>query len=144
MNEPTRDSRAVEQAFYQAFEHCSLEEMRAIWLDHDSAACVHPGGPLLRGTARILSSWESIFAGASPPKIRHHEIQRIVTGDLAIHTVEELITPNGDDSDPTRIIATNVYQRTEAGWRMLTHHASLPMVPGPPEPEEEPTPTTVH
>ncbi len=128
MNESTEDSRSVEQAFYQAFEHCSVEEMSEIWLDHETAACVHPGGALLRGTPSILRSWASIFSGASPPQIRHNEIQRIVTGNLAIHTVEELITPNGSDDDPTRIIATNVYQHTEDGWRMLTHHASLPMV----------------
>ena len=143
MSDSTQDSRAVEQAFYQAFEHCSLDEMRAIWLDDESAACVHPGGPLLRGTTRILSSWASIFSGASPPTIRHNEIQRVVTDDLAIHTVEELIAPNGDDSDPTRVIATNVYQRTEAGWRMLTHHASLPMVAAD-ETEEPAAPATVH
>jgi hypothetical protein len=127
-DELSEDSRTVEQAFYQAFEHCSVDEMRAIWLDNDLAACVHPGGPLLRGTRSILSSWASIFSGAMPPRIRHQEIQRIVTGDLAIHTVEELITPGGSIDDPTRIIATNVYQRTDLGWRMLTHHASLPMV----------------
>lgn len=140
--ESTQDSRSIEHAFYQAFEHCSVEEMRDIWLDDDLAACVHPGGPLLRGTRSILSSWASIFSGAKPPRIRHNEIQRIVTGDFAIHTVEELITPGDSDDDPTRIIATNVYQRTESGWRMLTHHASLPMVVA--ERLDEPVSETVH
>ena len=34
------------------------------------------------------------------------------------------------NESPTRVIATNIYQNTPNGWRMLAHHASLPLVQG--------------
>lgn len=122
------DSATIEHAFYAAFAARDIEAMRAVWLDSDQAVCIHPGGPLLRGTEAVMQSWIDILSGASAPEIKHREIQRLAAGDLMIHTVEEAIRPADSDEPPTRLIATNIYRLTPSGWRMLTHHASLPVV----------------
>jgi ketosteroid isomerase-like protein len=128
MNDEANDSTATERAFYAAFAACDVEAMRLVWADSEETLCVHPGGPLLRGKDAVMQSWAEILGGASAPEVSHREIQRVAAGDLVIHTVEESIRPGDSDDPPTRIIATNVYRRTPAGWRMLAHHASLPVM----------------
>ena len=128
MNDDDVGARGTESAFYAAFADRDVKAMRRVWADDARALCIHPGGSLLRGTAAILQSWAEILSGAAPPEIRHHEIQRLAAGDLAVHTVEELIRPAHSGQAPTRVIATNIYVRTTSGWRLLAHHASLPLV----------------
>jgi len=128
MSNETADSAATEKAFYDAFAERDVDAMRRVWDDCAETLCIHPGGPLLRGIEAVMQSWSEILTGASPPEIRHREIQRVKSGDLVIHTVEEAIRPADSDEPPTRIIATNIYRRTPAGWRMLAHHASLPVL----------------
>ena len=43
---------------------------------------------------------------------------------IAVHSVHENFTVEGDARAQVPIIATNVYLRTAAGWRMIVHHAS--------------------
>jgi ketosteroid isomerase-like protein len=46
---------------------------------------------------------------------------------LAVHSVHEnFVLPGQAQSDarPVPVVATNVYLRTAAGWRMIVHHAS--------------------
>jgi uncharacterized protein (TIGR02246 family) len=128
MNEDDPGPSTIEQAFYAAFARRDAEAMRRVWADDARAVCVHPGGPLLRGTEAILESWQDILSGVAPPEIQHRQIQQVRSGELAVHTVEELIRPADSDQTPTKVIATNIYARTASGWRMLAHHASLPLV----------------
>ena len=51
---------------------------------------------------------------------------------LAVHSVYEHITVAGEARPRGPVIATNVYLRTERGWRMVAHHAS----PAPAAPSE--------
>jgi ketosteroid isomerase-like protein len=128
MNYPADSSEATESAFYAAFAKCDIAAMQQLWVQAENTVCVHPGGPLLRGNTEILQSWSEILSNSSKPDIRYREIQRLASGDLAIHTVEELIRPAESEESPTRVIATNVYINTPEGWRILAHHASLPLV----------------
>jgi hypothetical protein len=53
---------------------------------------------------------------------------------IAVHSVFENFSIEGAQSDarPAPIVATNVYLRAAAGWRMIVHHASpAPAQPGP-------------
>ena len=118
----------VEAAFYTAFSSLDIGGMRALWHDADAATCIHPGGEPLFGIEAVMTSWRDIFSGAAPPTIEYRLIQRHASGELAVHTVEERIGRAGGHSDVNRVIATNVYLHTAAGWRLLSHHASLPLV----------------
>ena len=53
---------------------------------------------------------------------------------VAVHSVHESITVAGEPRPRPPMVATNVYLRTAAGWRMIVHHAS----PAPGEPAAEP------
>jgi hypothetical protein len=83
-----------------------------------------------------MQSWAEILTGVTPPSIEIRLIQRLSANDQEIHVVEELIRAGGDAAAaPNRVIATNVYQRGPDGWRMLLHHASLPLMIKRREPE---------
>jgi len=43
---------------------------------------------------------------------------------VAVHSVHENITVAGEQRPRPPMVATNVYLRTPAGWRMVAHHAS--------------------
>jgi SnoaL-like domain len=57
-----------------------------------------------------------------------------------VHSVFETFTiegkPAGEQRPPPPIVATNVYLRTAAGWRMIVHHASPAPAQPPPAPRE--------
>lgn len=55
---------------------------------------------------------------------------------LAVHVLYENIALE-DRPEPARIIATNIFTREEAGWKMILHHASP--APRTDRPAEAPT-----
>jgi hypothetical protein len=61
---------------------------------------------------------------------------------VEVHSVHEVITIVGEEAARAPIVATNVYLRTAAGWRMVVHHASP--APGAAEAEEVPEPKLLH
>ena len=123
----------AENAFYEALERSDLEGMMAVWSEDEEIVCVHPAGQRLAGQAQVREAWRQMFAGG--PGMRVQVAQRVaVTGMMvAVHSVHESITVAGETRPRPPIIATNVYLRTAAGWRMIVHHAS----PAPREPDAE-------
>ena len=117
----------AENAFYEALERCDLEGMMAVWAEDEDVVCVHPAGPRLTGQDQIRESWASIFSGG--PRARVHITNQVAISGmmLAVHSVHENFTIEGQtrsDAVPLPVVATNVYLRTAAGWRMIVHHAS--------------------
>lgn len=120
----------AESAFYRSFQDLDLPLMEQVWSEAPAIFCVHPGGGLLQGKPMVMQSWRDIFTGAKRPSMVHHVLQTVTHGELAIHLVEELIRPSGNpDSEPTRVLSTNIYRQDNDGWHMLSHHASLPLMP---------------
>ena len=127
----------AENAFYEALERCDLEGMMAVWAEDEDIVCVHPTGPRLNGQDQVRESWANIFSGG--PQARVHITQQVAISAmmLAVHSVHENFTVEGEtrgDARPVPIVATNVYLRTAAGWRMIVHHAS----PAPGQPQSAP------
>lgn len=130
----------AQTAFYEAFERGNLEAMMAVWAESDDIVCVHPQGPRLMGFEAVRESWVQIFSGATQLRVRTIDMQKFDGQSLAVHQVVELLTAPSQPQGPTQsVCATNVYELTDDGWRMVVHHAS-PM----PEtaPAEEPPPPT--
>jgi uncharacterized protein (TIGR02246 family) len=117
----------AENAFYEALERCDLEGMMAVWAEDEDIVCVHPAGPRLTGQDQIRESWARIFSGGARARV-HITNQVAISGMmLAVHSVHENFTIEGQprsDAQPVPVVATNVYLRTAAGWRMIVHHAS--------------------
>jgi ketosteroid isomerase-like protein len=110
-------------AFYQAFETRDLEAMMATWADDEDVVCVHPGGGRLVGYDAVRSSWEQLFRSDARLGFRLDEIVVVETVGLAMQSaIEHVHTADGRLRGTA--IATNLFLRTPAGWRMVCHHAS--------------------
>ena len=114
----------AENAFYEAFERANIALMMAVWAETDDVVCIHPRGPRLTGFDAVRESWVQIFSGGSTLRVRTTEAKRFSGQALAVHSVIELVAPPGAESTPTAVFATNIYELTESGWRMVVHHAT--------------------
>jgi len=121
----------AENAFYEALERCDLEGMMAVWAEDDDIVCVHPAGARLTGQDQVRESWARIFAAGPRARVSISQQVAITGMMLAVHSVFENFSIEGvsrgqraEDARPVPIVATNVYLRTAAGWRMIVHHAS--------------------
>lgn len=131
----------AEAAFYEALERADLELMMAVWSEDEDIVCVHPGGPRLSGQDPVRDSWRQIFAGGA--RVRLHVTQQVtIAGSMvAVHSVHENFSLPGERKPLQAVVATNVYLRTPAGWRMVAHHGSP--APGSAEPAP-PAPKILH
>ena len=134
----------AENAFYEALERCDLDSMMAVWAEDEEIICVHPGGPRLTGQDQVRESWAQMFAGGATARLQVSNPVAISGMMLAVHSVHEIFTLPGakaGDPVPVPIMATNVYLRTAAGWKMIVHHASpapAQAAPAPAAPPEKP------
>jgi uncharacterized protein (TIGR02246 family) len=140
---PTPDD--AETAFYDAFERGDLAAMMAVWAAGDDIVCIHPQGPRLIGFEAVRESWAQIFAGGSQLRVRTTEARVFESQTLAVHTVIELVAPPGEHANVTSILATNVFELTDGGWRMVIHHAAPAPAEAQPRREEAAPPShTLH
>ena len=136
----------AEAAFYEALTKGDLDAMMSVWGDDDDIYCVHPNGARLSGVEKVRESWRQIFASGQTLRFQLREQQHVQGMMLSVHSVYEYITVTGETRPRSPVIATNVYLRTERGWRMVAHHAS----PAPataaadPEPRRATAPKTLH
>jgi len=136
----------AEAAFYEALAKADLEAMMAVWADDDDIYCVHPGGARITGMEQVRESWRQIFAGGQTLRFQLREQQQVQGMMLSVHSVYEQITVAGEQRPRGPVIATNIYLRTERGWRMVAHHASpAPATAGAePESRRAAAPKTLH
>ena len=124
----------AEAAFYEAFMKRDLEAMMAVWSDDDEVYCVHPRGPRITGVAQVRESWRQIFSSSQEVRFQVREQHLLQAMMVSIHSVYEHITAAGEPRARGCVLATNIYMRTERGWRMMVHHASPAPAVEPAEP----------
>jgi ketosteroid isomerase-like protein len=113
-----------ERAFYEALENADIDAVVDLWLEDDDVVCVHPNGPRLLGYAAVRASWSAILAGG-PLNVRGTSRKSLDTPTVAVHNViEEVLVREGSTQQVVSVLATNVYVKTSAGWKMVLHHAS--------------------
>lgn len=121
------DAESPEQAeavFYAAFEDGDLEAMARIWAHNGDVVCVHPHGPQLVGYDQVMQSWGNILDNTAGFRITVQVVNHYDEGDVSVRFVNETLVNEHGDAAPVTVLATNAYQRTESGWRMVLHHAS--------------------
>jgi ketosteroid isomerase-like protein len=134
------DVLAVEEAnraLYAAVETADLDAMSALWADGPDAGCavcVHPGWPPVVGRVHVLRSWALVMAGAPYIQFFLTDVRTCVVGDVAVLTcAENILTGVGGSADDRlaggQVVTTNVFRRTESGWRAMVHHASPVLAP---------------
>ena len=124
-----REVEAVNAAFYEAFETADLDTMQDLWLEDDETLCVHPGAMPIRGTGPINRSWALIMANTPYIQFFLTDVEVSVLAGVASVTCTENVLTGDDRTGPdafggARAVATNVFVRTEQGWRLWIHHAS--------------------
>lgn len=123
--------------FYSAFESLDADRMAEVWLRDPRIICIHPGWRKLVGWGAIMNSFERIFDNVFEMKFELGETEVMISADLAVVVVEENLTQHTyDGRTRSRVLATNVLQRTQGRWWMVSHHGSPVMAP--PESEEPP------
>lgn len=136
----------VNTAFYEAVERGDFEELSAIWLD-DEISCVHPGWPVLSGRGEVLRSYALIMANTEYIQFFLTDVKVTVLGDTALVVCTENTLSGGPAEEAGElgplvgqlIVATNVFRRTENGWRLWSHHGS-PVLAENGEEEDDETP----
>jgi ketosteroid isomerase-like protein len=116
------DSLQVEESFYQAFRNRSVDLMKDVWDKTDEVICIHPGSPRIYSFELIIASWEQIFSAKAGTMIEISDPVYKLQDDVSIHYVKETLSVN--DKPVASVYATNIYQQTEDGWKMVAHHAS--------------------
>ena len=126
--------RVANGAFYSAFESGDLDAMAEVWDRSDRARVTHPGWPTLYGWAKVLGSWEAIFANTEFIQFVLTEEHVLVVDQVALVTLDENIlqasgSPDGGAADTeelsgARVAATNVFEHDGTRWRMVHHHWS--------------------
>jgi len=132
----------IEAQFYEALQRGDIEALMAVWSDDEDIVCVHPGGPRIVGAAAIRATFDSIFANG-PISVHAEKLRTVNTGHCAVHNLMERVDISTDEGPNTAwVIATNVYIKTDQGWRLVAHHAS----PGSPRELQEVTeaPSVLH
>jgi hypothetical protein len=108
-------------AYYRAFRMGDDALMGRVW--HDGAiTCVHPGWPPIHGRAAVLASYRGIMSNPNQPEVACQDEQVFVTSDMARVICVEAVSG-------VRLIATNLFLRSGANWRMIHHQASLLTAP---------------
>ena len=111
--------------FYRAFEALDIAEMDRVWAHGEHVKCVHPGWPMLSGWEAVRESWARIFENTAEMRFSLSHVQAAVSSDLAwVTCTENILSDVGGRVSVTAILATNLFEREGAEWRLVHHHAS--------------------
>ena len=108
---------AANKGFYRAFAGRDVAAMAQLWAVRAPVACVHPGWPALSGRDAVLTAWQQILSNPASPRVRCHKEQVFLYGEVGFVICQELL-------EQGMLVATNVFVREDAAWRMVHHQAS--------------------
>ncbi|WP_078880557.1 nuclear transport factor 2 family protein [Kitasatospora purpeofusca] len=126
------------RALYEALENGDQEAVEDAWLgageadDKGGVVCVHPGWPVLRGRAQVTRSYMLIMANTEYIQFILTDEEVEVQGDVALVTCTENILSGGEAEEEGelgplvggKVVSTNLFRRTPAGWKLWSHHGS--------------------
>lgn len=125
----------MNNAFYEAVSHRSMEEMEQLWLRSPHVQCIHPGTKLIQGYDQVMSMWKEMFEGLKEEGGRNTvvlplDVKAHVRGSSAFVSCIEEVSGKGARTGGrrgiTRLSATNVFWKVPGGgWGLVHHHASL-------------------
>lgn len=140
MADDKQEVAKANEEFYRAFETLKIEEMEKVWAKNTEIQCGHPGWRVLRGWGPVMESWKRIFGNTPSMQFTLTDVKVEVRGEIAWVTLYENLTSSIQGQDySAAILATNVFQKTPEGWRMILHHGSS--VSQPPDEDDS---STVH
>ena len=140
MTEDEKSVREANENFYRAFESLDIKEMEKVWAQEKHIQCGHPGWRILRGWDAVMESWRRIFENTPAIRFMLTDVSIEVRGNLAWVTLYENLNSSLEgQSVSATVLATNIFEKGPAGWRMIHHHGSSVAQQG-----RETEPPTVH
>ncbi len=125
LKERIEEVTRANQDFYAAFESLDIARMDRIWAHQEYVTCIHPGWTLRVGWPAVRDSWVLIFNNTFSMKFDLTEIQIQVAGDLAwVICTENITSQQGEATVESRVLATNLYEKTGERWLIIHHHGS--------------------
>lgn len=125
VKEKIEEVTRANELFYEAFESLDIARMDGIWAQQDYVTCVHPGWTVRVGWPDVRDSWVLIFNNTFAMTFELTEMQIQVAGDVAwVICTENITSRQGERSQESRILATNLYEKAGAGWKIIHHHGS--------------------
>src|SRR5262249_62076520 len=112
-------AHAAEGGFYEALEAADLEAMVAVWAEDEDIVGVHPGGPRLAGFEQVRGSWAQILGSGQRLKVQVTHQVVLSSMMLAIHSVHENITVEGESRPPPPVPPPNPSLPTRRAWHHL-------------------------
>ena len=103
------------EVFYVSFASGDLDAMDELWSSKAPVSCIHPGWETMSGREDVVESWRSIIR-CGAPAIRCREPEVFLYGDTATVLCYEEV-------EGGFLIATNVFVREAAVWKMVHHQA---------------------
>lgn len=117
--------------FYRAFESLDISRMEETWAKDRPTTCIHPGWGLRSGWPAVRDSWVLIFNHTAGIRFEVTDVDTVIAGEWARVTCREHISTTVDGEAQTiLVLATNLFWKDAAGWKLFHHHGS-PMF-GPP------------
>ena len=104
------------EAFYVAFLSGDYSAMESLWSRNSPVSCIHPGWHHLIGRDVVMESWQSILHNAEIPDMNYSNAVASVYGETAVVICYEIFSE-------ALLVATNVFVREEAHWKIV-HHQS--------------------
>lgn len=122
---------AVSDAFYGLLNEMMVgkpvsDRLAPLWLDAEGVTAMHPIGGRDTGLEALLPPYDGVASLAVGGDIRLDDQAIAVFGNTAIETgVERGSGVLAGEEITLKYRVTNVYVRTEDGWRMVHHHTDL-------------------
>lgn len=125
LKERIEEVTRANEAFYEAFSSLDIFKMDSIWAHEDFVTCIHPGWGIRDGWPRVRDSWVVIFNNVFSMEFSLSEMQVQVAGDLAwVVCTENIVSRQGETSQESRVVATNLFERIQDTWKIIHHHGS--------------------
>ena len=121
----------AEDDFYDALEAGDLDRLLSVWADTDDICCLLPMYPLIQGPKDIEDVFTHLLSQGQGVELSVVHLNWIQTDDIAIHHVEQTVqkVPPGAPPPPP-FYGTNIYRKTDDGWRLIVHqNAPTPQPP---------------
>ena len=137
MTQSYNTPQEAEDAFYDSLEEADLDRLLAVWADSDDICCILPMYPLIQGRQGIEDVFSHLFAQGRGVELSITHLKWIETDDIAIHQVEETVqNVPPDRPQPPPFYGTNIYRKSEQGWRLILHQ-NAPTPHPPPDQDGE-------
>ena len=120
------------EAFYLVFRNRDFAGMDAVWADRAQVSCIHPGWDALDNRDDVMDSWRGILGNEDSPAVACRAPRATVLDGTGLVVCYEQL-------GQSILVATNVFVKEGAAWKMV-HHQAGPCRVTPDKLGEEPEP----